>query len=78
MVYKPLKALDKTLLLAIGRANNFSLSKHSTIHVIRNYYPKELKKEGKIISKMESRSFGRLESKKLIKKHSTGKKLLGT
>ena len=68
-----LSELEKVLLVAIARANNFSIHKHSSKETIRKDYPKELKegKSTRILSRLESRGYKKLRSKRLIQKHPT-------
>ena len=68
-----LSEMERVLLYAIARANDFKLGKHSSKHVIKRYYPKELKigKKTQVFKKLESRGYGRLERKELIWRHPT-------
>ena len=72
-----LSEMERVLLYAIAKANDFTLGKHSSKHVIKRYYPKELKigKKTQIFKKLESRGYGRLERKELIWRHPTGGEL---
>lgn len=66
-----LKVIGKIVLIAIARATNFSTKAHVAEPVIRRYYPKEVKEGGKLMKKIRSRAYGRLESKGLIRSHPT-------
>ena len=71
MIDSNLKTIEKILLVAIARATNFSIHAHVAEPVIRRYYPKEVKEGGKLMKKIRSRAYGRLESKGLIRSHPT-------
>ena len=75
-----LSEMERVLLYAIARANNFKLGKHSSKHVIKRYYPKELKigKKTQVFKKLESRGYGILERKELFGDIQLGVRSLGT